>query len=130
MSTHQFDANKSRICYDIYCETQKIPFFLSFLTFTVGIMSSLTFEYLHNMYFDLNGVWMPLCIFGFHFHHLFTGIIITVISLIFIIKEINKEKKTGFIIALLFQGIGLGLILGDILTHFVFQREPFELFCP
>lgn len=70
-----------------------------------------------------------VCLFGIHIHHLYFGILISTIASI-LYHYCQRTKRIRFIFPLIFFiGFGLGLVIDDILDHFVFQYDAWEFFC-
>ena len=67
-----------------------------------------------------------LCLFGIHFHHLYSGIIISLFALIYIKK---KKIMPHLIIGYFLLGFGLGMFIDDVLDHFIFMQDAWEFFC-
>lgn len=60
-------------------------------------------------------------IFGFHIHHLFIGIFMSLISIILYANtSLNKP------ILLFIFGIGIGVAIDDIIIHWIYPKIPFS----
>lgn len=68
------------------------------------------------------------CIFNIHIHHLYIGFIINIIFLILWRKNRNSERFLN-LIYIFFMGFGLGMMIDDILSHFIIRDDPFEWLC-
>lgn len=123
------EKTDSVFCYQLHCKEPQIPFYTALFSFLMGFLGAFLYELLLTDLF-VNGNYLNLCIFGIHFHHLYIGILISIgLFLYIIIGTPHKKNAMVFIIILLFLGLAIGLILTDVLTHFIFVIVPFTVYC-
>jgi hypothetical protein len=94
------------------------------LGFFIGFLGAYYIQDHYYYYF----AYSTLCWAGFHWHHLYSGGIITVtFSIILLIrkpKELNLLLLLWFLICL-----GLGIMVDDLVNHFLFRFDPFIFYC-
>jgi hypothetical protein len=115
-------------CWNLDCKPSQMPMLLAMLFFGLGMLGG--WFIVDDVIFVLvdKGLFEPICLFGVHFHHLYIGIIVTLIMIPVTIHEF-KQSRIKFLIAMLILGIGFGLILSDIFSHFILVIDPFQFFC-
>jgi hypothetical protein len=67
-----------------------------------------------------------LCIGKFHFHHVYSGILIMGIFLILLFFIDNPLLRILF---LLIASIGIGIAIHDVFVHWVWKIDPFSFIC-
>jgi hypothetical protein len=94
---------------------------LKIVTFLLGFfLGWLGTHYVVALFYPITG---PICIFGLHFHHLYIGLIILVSGLV---GYFLTEYKLWFWFILAF---GIGMVLDDVLDHWILLLDPFEFWC-
>lgn len=118
-------SNRTKLCYSMYCPSGSIPFYTALMIIIAGILSGFFFDYILLLIRDIYGSFPELCLFGFHIHHLYIGLLIVLVSgiLFAVIKNIKVR-----IVIIYFFALGFGLALSDIISHLTVD-PIFEIYC-
>lgn len=103
---------------------ENIHKYIAVIGFIFGIL--LSFYAAYHWYFYLP--YSSLCFNGYHWHHLYTGFIITVIMGFWLVFNRQQKKSLNFTLLFLFY-FGLGMMVDDLTDHFVFGLDPWIFYC-
>lgn len=94
------------------------------LCFIIGLLGGwFVVDYVILVLMQYN-LFQPICINGVHVHHLYIGIAMTIAGGI----AWRYAKKEWIYLVALVVGIGVGLILSDVISHLTWDA-PFSLWC-
>ena len=119
------NKRQSKLCYHLHCDSPQIPLLWLINYLLIGIILGwLVFDYIHIALFG-NMIW---CVNGVHIHHLYIGILLTLIGMLLLVFVPNTNKTYLPFVGLML-GFGFGLILSDVFSHFILKDEIFHFWC-
>lgn len=114
-------------CWTFYCKPDQRPLLGVTLAFVIGFIGAWFITDYVWLILEMYGIPNTICIGGVHIHHLYTGIVIAAVAAPLVYHY--RDRAVPLLISMLALGAGAGLIVSDIVGHFVAVTEVFSLLC-